>query len=394
MIFGFDKVTQTIFLYTFTMLVFFVVPATYSNINGVRLQRLQNKGLLRDWRIWVVCLVYAIIFGFRYDYMQDWSTYFEGFNRIKEGFAEWSIQREPGFFFLQYCLGSLGFSGYSIFFIQAFLWIYCICYLLKDNRKYLPFVLPFVFLGGSIGLIITRQFFAMSLMYIGYRLSLEGKNKKAWILYLLSVSVHFSALLWLIVFVLLKKIKSLNSIIVFIVFIFLTVLSSIFFDFLVQGSNMIAALITSAGITGKEYDTYAMLQMQKEATVASSRQMIILTLMRGLYLVTYFDCKRKGYLEDKVLNNLTILGVLGIFTDLIMGYNMIFARFGAYLTIFYYLGYGILAYITLVARRSHFNVLIKFGIFIVLFYYLGSLYSGVISPPVDPTINKYLIYQI
>ena len=54
---------------------------------------------------------------------------------------------------------------------------------------------------------------------------------------------------------------------------------------------------------------------------------------------------------------------------------------------------GILAYITLIARRTHINALIKIGILLVLFYYLGSLYTGLLSPPSDLSINKYLIYQ-
>ena len=393
MLFGLDKVTQTVFLFTFVLLIFFFVPMTYQSMDKQRLMRLQEKSLLRDWRILLICISYAVIFGFRYDYLNDWTNYFEGFNRIKEGSLVWSIEREPGFFFLQYFLGLLGFDGYSIFIVQAFLWIYSICYLLKDNRKYLAFVLPFVFFGATIGLIIIRQFLAISLVYIGYRKSLDGKKKKAWLFYLLAISVHFSAVLWFAVFILLKRVKSINPLVVFPLFVFLSVLSSVFFDFLVQSSNVLTALLSSAGITSKDYDTYAILQRQSEATVASFRQLLTLGLTRALYIVAYFECKRRGFLEDRFLNNFVILGVLGIFTDLIMGYNIIFARFGAYLTIFYFLGYGILAYITLIARRTHINALIKIGILLVLFYYLGSLYTGLLSPPSDPSINKYLIYR-
>lgn len=395
MLLGFDKETQTIFLYTLMLCIFFFVPMTYQSMDKEELNNLQKRGLLKDWRVLFICLSYAIIFGFRYDYMNDWSTYFAAFNNIKEGFVEWSIQKEPGFFYIQYILGALGFNGYSIFVVQSFLWIYCICYLLKDNRKYLAFVLPFVFLGaGSTGLIIMRQFFAMSIMYIGYRMSLDGKKTKSWIFYLLSISIHFSAVLWLIVFIILKRINYLKPIIIFPLFVFLSVFSYVFLGILIQSSNTLALLLTSAGITGKEYDTSTLLHMQGEASVASFRQMLTLGLTRGLYIVLYFECKRKGFLRDRVLNNLLILGIFGIFTDLIMGYNMIFARFGTYLTMFYYLGYGILAYICLIARRNHFHVLLRVGVILVLFYYLGSQYSGLLSPPSDPTLNKYLIYEL
>ena len=228
MLFGLDKVTQTVFLFTFVLLIFFFVPMTYQSMDKQRLMRLQEKSLLRDWRILLICISYAVIFGFRYDYLNDWTNYFEGFNRIKEGSLVWSIEREPGFFFLQYFLGLLGFDGYSIFIVQAFLWIYSICYLLKDNRKYLAFVLPFVFFGATIGLIIIRQFLAISLVYIGYRKSLDGKKKKAWLFYLLAISVHFSAVLWFAVFILLKRVKSINPLVVFPLFVFLSVLFIIF----------------------------------------------------------------------------------------------------------------------------------------------------------------------
>ena len=367
---------------------------TYQSIDKKKFFYLQKRELFSDKRVLFMCLSYAIIFGFRYDYLNDWFTYFAGFNSIKEGYIEWSIQREPGFFYLQYLLGALGFSGYSIFIVQGFLWIYGLCYLLKDNRKCLIFVLPFVFLGDSIGLILTRQFLAMSLIYIGYRMSLDDKNTKAWIFYLLSISVHFSAVLWFAVFILLKRVKSLNPFVIFPLFVFLSVLSSVFFGLLVQSSNSLTAMLSSAGITSKDYDTYVILQRQSEATVASSRQLLTLGLTRALYLIAYYECKRKGFLEDRFLNNFVILGILGIFTDLVMGYNIIFARFGAYLTSFYFLGYGILAYITLIDRRTHINALIRIGVILVLFYYLGSMYVGLFSPPSDPTINKYLIYQL
>lgn len=396
MLFGLDKATQTAFLLLFTLLVFFFVPLTYNNLSGARLQKLQNKNLLLDWRICVVCIVYAVIFGFRYDYLYDWEEYVT-FYEFVQGGGDNNGWREPGFFYFVKGLSSLGLNYYSMFVIECFLWIYSICYLFKDNRKYLFFVLSFVYISSTNeALIISRQYLALSLLLIAYRDYWDGKNIKALCIALVAPLMHYSAAIWLIVFFFLKKIDYIKPAWMVLFFVIVTIASSLLFNVLASSTEFITTIFSSF-YDNTIYDSTDLKALQAETTGANFRQMITLGFTRGLYIYLYYRYRKDNLLNNPVLNNIVLIGMVGIIVILLLGYNMLFSRFAAFIRIFYNLGWGVLCYITFFKGRRLVKPSLKVLSFVVVIYlFFGSFILGVAvgrRAELYKDANPYLIYE-
>lgn len=395
MLFGLDKATQTSFLFLFTLLVFFIVPSTYNNLQGGRYQKVLGKSLYIDWRIFLVCTVYAIIFGFRYDYLYDWEEYVRFYEYVQSG-EDNNGWREPGFFYFVKVLSSLDLNFYSMFVVECFLWVYSICYLFKDNRKYLVFVLPFVFISSTNeALIVSRQYLALSFILIAYRDYWDGRKLKALCFFLLAPIIHYSAAVWIIVFFFLKKINYIKPVWIVTSFFIVTVVSSLLFNVLASSTEFITTIFSSF-YENTVYDSTNLKTLQAETTGANLRQMITLGFTRGLYIYLYYHYRKTNLLNNPILNNVVLIGMIGIIVVLLLGYNMIFSRLAAYIRIFYTLGWGVLFYTTIVKGKHSVKPLIKMCTFIVIIYLFGSFFLGLGGGRAEQykDANPYLIYKI
>lgn len=393
MLFGFDKEFQTIFLFIFTLLIFFVVPSTYLNIKGGKLEKIYSKSLLKDGRFWVVCIVYFVIFGFRYNYLQDWSQYVRYYEYIQSG-GENNGWREPGFYIFLKMLTILGFNYYAMFVIECFMWIFSICYLFKDNRKYLVWVLPFVFVTSTnLALVISRQFFAMSFLLLAYRDYWDGKNLRALIFACIAPMLHFSAVIWVPVFYFLKKIEFVKPVWMVSAFLVITVSSSVFFDILASSAESITVLL-NLFFDSAVYDVSTLDSLQSETMGANLRQMLTLSITRGIYIYSYYYFRKRGLLSNPIMNNIALIGSLAIIVDLLLGYNMIFSRFATYIRIFYDIGWGIFSYMAFVRIKAA-NTTSKILIFLAMFYMFGSFFLGLGGRKAEVSdVNPFLIYEI
>lgn len=395
MLLGFDKATQTFLLVLFTLFVFYIVPLTYRGIKEKNYQRLQGRNLLLDWHVLVLCIVYAVIFGFRYDYLNDWEQYVKYYEYIQNGGLNdgW---HEPGFYWFIKGLTLLGFNYYSMFFIECFLWIYSLCYLFKDNRKYLICVLPFVFLTTTDeSLNVSRQYFAMSFLLIAFRDYWDGKRIRALVFAVIAPLMHFSSIIWVIVFFFLKKVEYIKPAWTVTAFIGVTIASSLFFDVLASSTEFISTL-SSVYFENKIYDSSEIEALQAETTGATLRQMLTLGLTRGFYLFLYYYFRKRNLFANPIINNIALIGVLGIIVVLLMGYNLVFSRIAAYIRLFYHIGWGIFIYIAIIQGKRYVSAPVKILFVLALLYLVG---AGIMhfSPSRREMItdtNPYIIYDI
>lgn len=198
--FGLDDASRTYWVFTIVLISFVMIPVFYQTLKPASLNRIQSRPLFYDWRFLIPMLVYSILLGLRYDYSFDWDQYKNTFEYLQRGLL-FRDDTEKGYLFINRCLILCGFNFYSIFILEAIVYVTSYYYLFKDNRKYLLFVMPIVYMAQySNCLNISRQFFAMSVLFIAYRNLLEGKRIVYFILGLIACSIHSSAYIWLIAF--------------------------------------------------------------------------------------------------------------------------------------------------------------------------------------------------
>ena len=178
-------------------------------------------------------------------------------------------------------------------------------------------------------------------------------------------------------------------------FAIVTVASSIFFDVLASSTEFITTFF-SAYFDNNIYEKSELATLQAETTGANLRQMLTLGFTRVVYIYLYYHFRKKHLLSDPLLNNITLIGMIAIVVILLLGYNMIFSRLGAYIRIFYNLGWGVLTYTTFIRGRDILKDGSKLLVCMVLFYLFGSFISGIGAGRRSEIndVNPYLVYQI
>lgn len=392
MLFFFDGATQTVFLYLFVLVVFMFVTSSYLSLSPGKMRAIESKPLLNDWRIITLCLTYAIVFGFRYNYLQDWDNYKETFENIAAGYSLFDSGIEVGYYYLNRILSSFGFNFYSIFFFECFIWIFSICYLFKDHRKYLVFVIPILYvMTTKLGLVVSRQFLAMSFLYMAYKNLNDKKYWSAIVLGAIAVLIHKSCFVWIIPFFILSWVKNVKAWYVFPLVISFSLSAAFFQDYIYSLADVLTLFLLSNNID-IVYDSSKLSLSVYEGFSANLYQMIAGFLVNLMYLYLYFYYKKRGYIASDYLNNILIIGLFGIVIMNVLGNHMLLQRMAAYFSCFYYLGWGILASLTF-KNKNKSDVFIKVVVFLILVYFTrGFIHS--ISSFDTPGVNPYLIYKL
>lgn len=380
---------QTLFLYTIALILFYLVPQAYDRVSYQNITAIKKKAFWYDKRMFFLSAIYALIFGFRYDYMLDWSNYVRYYEYIQAGGINdgW---REPGFYAYVKILCSLGLNYYSMFVIECFVWVFSICYLFKDHKHYLWIVLPLIFLRTLEAMVISRQYFAMSFLYMAYKNYFKGSWFCAVLLAGTAFSLHFSVILWLFFFLIMRKIENLSAKCIILFFIVITLCSTVFSNYLISFGSILSIYLNGNGMGSNIYDSDFL--TDNAGTGASLRQVITLSMARGAYIWLYYKFRNNNLIEDKYINNLLIIGLTGMLIGIVCGYNMIFSRFATYVTIFYNIGWGILFYIAIKNKRSS-GILYLCVALLVLIYLIGGFYSSLISTFEMKDVTPFLIYE-
>lgn len=356
----------TLLIYFTVSLGFVVFNMKYVLCNGQNYNKLNSMPLWRDYHFLIPCLVYSILLGFRYDFAYDWSQYKETFLYLEQG-SLFREDTEIGYLFVNKVLIFLGFNYYSIFILEGFVWILSIAMLLRNEKKYYLFSFLFVTILNRFDCLnISRQFFAMSILYIAYSFLLDNKKKFFLLFALMAVTVHSSALIFVIPFYFLNKSYDVKLTYVLMTYFLLLIFREKVFDFIINSSTIVQGYI----LTQKRYDAdFITNEMFMRQGIQLSR-MIREGFVDIAYILCYYSLKHNPKVSKKI-ETLLFLGMIGIIIRIAFGTNEITSRTAFYFTVFSHIGMGIMTTLafTLQAKYKIWYVLVGLIFIINLIFY-------------------------
>lgn len=365
----------TIIIFSIVLLSLIIFPSIYWQMDNNKLVLLNRKPLWRDWRFLLPCLIYTILLGYRYDYAFDWYQYQQTFLYLQRG-QLYRESTEVGYLAINWILGKLSFNYYSIFILEGFIWIFSICYLCKEERKAWIFILPLLFIMYRWRCLnLSRQFFAISIFIIAYKNLIEGRKLRYWILGLLAFSIHTSAILFVVpMYFISKFVKYPPLKYVLILYMLLFIFQNQIQDFFFRQADFISTnIITNKG----DYYSYENLTDR----FSWEQRSLIRRLFQGikdlLYLMFIYKLKDSSLLTKKH-KIILFIGFIGLFASVAMGENEISTRLIIYLTIFYYIGWGLI-YAHLFSRKNVMPQWFKILSVIIIIHYIYSFYASICS---------------
>ena len=378
----------------------YVVPLSYQRMSDRRIAILQGKSIWADWRIVMMCMIYALAVGLRYNYAYDWWQYMNTFNYIQHGLL-YRDTTEKGYLLINRILGWIGFDYYSIFILESFLWIFSICFVFRKNRRALLWVLPVVYLGCRFRCLnLSRQFFAMSVFFIGCGYLMQGKRIIYLVFCAIATSIHTSAILFSIPFLFIFYIRKYPPLKVILpLYIVIAVFKVVFFNQIIQ----LGTVITENIITNKGYDAESLMRdnFQWELSLISevgSCAVDIITIF-GIYYMLKVD-----YITADVESNkgnkswrlktfefyVCLIGLAGTLIRPIGEANEITSRTFFYVTIFSMMSTGLWIFYGTTHWRQ-LNIFYKCMIAIAIVSYLYKLIHGPIGDVENDIILEYRI---
>lgn len=391
--FGFDNVTRTLLVFSIVLWTFVIIPIFYFTLQPASLNKLQKRPVYMDWRFWIPMLTYALLLGFRYDYSFDWDQYKNTFTYLQRGLI-YRDDTEYGYMFINKLLILCGFNFYSIFILEAIVYVTSFYYLLRDNRKYLLFVLPIVYMAQySNCLNISRQFFAMSVLYIAYRNLLDGKRTLYFILGIIACTIHSSAYIWIVVFFMFKILNNIkiNLKIILIACIVSSVVVYSFKDVLYEMLSNVANLFSA-----KSYYGDGGILADRFLSIDMPLSMFLVRFVRVLmYIYMYNIQDRLGLFKNNpILKNYILVGMVTSPLVILVGTHEIFSRMLYYVSVFSDLGWGILAYNYFFHVFKKKFILWEFLIITVCtFQFFWSYYSQIVANFYKFETNLFIIYK-
>lgn len=365
-----EHLTTTVTVYyiiLFSMIIFFT---SYWFVSNNKLVGLQQKSIFTDYRFWIPCLIYTILLGYRWDFAYDWWQYYQTFEFIQHG-ALYRDNTEKGYLAINYILGYIGLNYYSIFILECFVYFSSVFLLLKHNRKALLIGLCLVFIAMRFRTLnLSRQHFAMSFLWIGFYFLLKDKLKNYILFAILACSIHTSAILWSVPMFFASKMKKFISLkAALIVFILCYVFKAIVFDYILNT----ATFFTTYFITNKSYDTAQMLSDTFMWEEQSNFRLLIDFFKGFAYIMCMYYCLKKKYIDNNKDYIILVLGYIGLCLTIFGTSHEIVSRFMLYLSVFTYLGWGIISVHLIKGRKNTPWYILIFAI-ITLAHYLYSMY--------------------
>ena len=389
--FGSNLFEQTVIVFNLVLVAFIVFPLSYQVLSCNQYRKLQSKIMIFDWRILIPILIYTILLGYRYNYSWDWYQYYNTFNYMKMDIL-FRDDVEIGYAYINKILAGLDFDFYSIFLVEAFVYVFALCYLLRDNRKYLLFSLPYVYISCFYNCLnISRQFFAISILYIAFRCYIDRKLLLALILAILGCSIHYSTILWIPLFYILSKV---DKIAISLKKMLLILLVIAFFSYVFKGAvENFMVIFSSLDTTGR----YSEAQFLNDRFIGGTVPVItysIAVIKMILYLIVYKKIELKGFfLNNPTLHSFVLIGILAMPLRLLMGNNEILSRFVYNITIFIEFGWGILLYI-LYKEKVINNLVLKVTVFFfVIFHSIYAFEAQIIAYMTNVSTNNFIIYK-
>lgn len=184
---------QSIIVYGF-LTIFMMM---FSNISA-RLQERNVKSLFKV-EIFFFIMIFAIICGLRYDVGVDYFSYLGSYDDITKYNDSESVKFEIGFKSMMLILSALNAHFFWFFFITSLVQIYFISKAFKEEKRVLPH-LSFVLMTGGIYFTLMneiRQGIVVCIFLFATRFILERNLIKYLLCFLLSYTIHKSALIFI-----------------------------------------------------------------------------------------------------------------------------------------------------------------------------------------------------
>lgn len=383
-----DNLSFTILIFTVVLLAFVLTYSTYFALPNASLCKIERRTILYDWRFWIPCLIYGFLLGFRYDYAYDWEQYYNTFNYIQRGVL-YRQSTEVGYLFVNKMLGDLGGNFYSIFILEGVVYIFSLCFLLKDNRKIWLFAIPLVYMINKFNCLnISRQFFAMSILLIAYRLLLDNKKYWFWGVSILASTIHTSCVLFIIPLYFSDKLKPYNIYICILIYFFCVVFQQFFFDTLVNSTSWVHDNI----LTSKSYDSYSITNERFMRNDLQGKNLIYEIIGDvGYFLCFYYIVISSFFdkIKHKTLYFTTLIGLYAIFFKTLAGQHEIFSRFFYFSNLFTHIGWGVMIYLSL----KFFNKVSIFLFLFIVFFVVRTFWVFYVNTTMEFVMGNYIQYK-
>lgn len=385
----------TYFVFLIILVAFFVFPLFSKSkaTNGCYGKKYKYP-LLLDWTIVVPCLIYAFLFGFRYNFGYDWDQYFYTFQYIQNG-TLFRDTTEIGYLLINRFIGFCGGNIYTLFIFEGFMWVISLCLLFKNDRKKLHIIIPlFIMITWFRVLNLSRQHFAMSFFFIALSMLLDGKTKRYLFWSIIAASIHSSVLLFAVPFFLLyrsnisvpslKKILSCYGLIVIAKSALTNVLLSL------------GTFFTVYLITNKDYSMSALLsdKFQWETSVSKMMMWIFIDVVsiigiRRLISQIKINKIGKKYVPEYYM---LCLGLIGAILRPLGECHEIFSRTFFYFTYFEYLGFAMwICYLMKNFKSKEIPLWLKMASVVALCYVF---YSFIFGLQYHVEIGNYIEYIV
>lgn len=370
-----EHLATTLTVYYIILLSMVLCFSSYWFITPNKLIRIQKKSIFSDIRFWIPCLLYTILLGYRWDFAYDWWQYYQTFEYIQRD-QLYRDDTEKGYLLINYLLGKAGLDFYSIFLLECFTFFTAIYLLLKHNRKALFIGLCLTFIAMRFRCLnLSRQHFAMSILWIGYYFLSKNKLKTYWIYAVTACSVHTSAILWVIPFYLTRYLRNFISFKpALIIFISCYIFKTIVFELMIKSTSFIAAYI----ITNKGYNSSTILA-DRFIWEPSSSFHTALNFIKGLaYVVCMYYVINKKYITDRKDYIILVIGYIGLCLTIFGTTHEIISRFMLYVSAFTFIGWGVI-WKFLIQKRKTTPIWIWILALFTIMHYIYAMYPTIVT---------------
>lgn len=150
------------------------------------------------WKLAAIpILCFALEEGLRWGRLIDWCFYYNTYSGILDTN---STTIEPLFWLIWASFAKLELPYYAVITFCSFLLCFSLFFFCKPYKKGIFIAIPLAIVTtGAFAANLIRWYMAISFMLLGCRLYLDGKHKKAFLLFLCSFCCHYAIILGLLV---------------------------------------------------------------------------------------------------------------------------------------------------------------------------------------------------
>jgi len=348
-----------------------------------------DEGLVQYHTFWrfdtiAPLLLFAIVFGMRYDVGVDHLGYLEGYLRgIYVG------KKEP-LFFLFSDIGWLLNLHYAVYFaLLAFVQVFFFFYAFKDHRYIYPLLVFFIFTTGSVSfwMNVIRQAMAMCVWIFSLRYIEQNKLKQYVLWGVVAVLLHKSAIILFIFYPILRNGKNYFKSIPLQLTLFVSafIFKEIFFDIIMRLEPIINFYLSLLG--ERSYQSYGMEGLMESFSDKQGTGLAYLFKIGVNLCVILYSTKLKEYYNSKWFNIMYFFFFIGLITSYMFPIGAIaFTRPFSYFYIFQPILYAYFGYYLYKKRTD--------GRKVILFLILILAFSGIfILSQYTATENSHSLYQ-